>query len=554
MISVIIIWMYALITVFLLGYGFATISEFLFSYRIRSMTGILMSGIVVATVYAQIFSLFSGVGLTANIVLVAGCICIGIFERKKLGEWIRSCRDYIKNHPRLCGFLVFLFLLMAYGTSCGIIHYDTGLYHAQSIRWIEEYGVVKGLGNLHCRLAYNSASFALTALYSMRFFGGQSFHVMAGFLAFILAVECMGLLKAVQRKRLNVSDYGRIMAIYYLLIIFDEMVSPASDYFMVLTAFYLIIRWLALLEENEKQPEAYGLLCLLGVFLMSIKLSAALILLLVIYPAILLIKEKKVKEILTFLGMGIFTILPYLIRNVVISGWLVYPFTFIDLFPVDYKIPKGMAEYDAKEIQVWGRGYTDVTQFDTPISQWIGNWFRSQSMMDKLFILAAALSVIVLCIRLVRLVTKKGEESVFLLTELTLFASFAFWLGTSPLMRYGCVYVWLTGVIIWGRALEDVAYKIPVRKILYLLLILFGYYKLIMLGVEIVRDASTEYLVCQKDYENYPVETYEIDGFSFYNAVSGDQTGYDAFPSAPVRAQIELRGKGLRDGFKMLNE
>lgn len=554
MISVIIIWMYALITVFLLGYGFATISEYLFSYRIRSVTGILMAGLAVATVYAQFFSLFHGVGLLANILLLAVCACTCIVERKNLGDWIFSCRDYIKNHPGFCGLLVFLFLLMAYGTSCGIIHYDTGLYHAQSIRWIEEYGVVKGLGNLHCRLAYNSASFALTALYSMHFLGGQSFHVMAGFFAFVLAVECLGLTKAVKRKRLNVSDYGRIMAIYYLLIIFDEMVSPASDYFMVLTAFYLVIRWLTLLEENEKRPEAYGLLCLLGVFLMSIKLSAALILLLVIYPAALLIKEKKVKEILTFLGMGIFTILPYLIRNVVISGWLVYPFTFIDLFPVDYKIPKGMAEYDAKEIQVWGRGYTDVTQFDIPISRWIGNWFRSQSMMDKLFIMAAVLSVFVLCIRLVRLAMKKREEAVFLLPELTLFASFAFWLGTSPLMRYGCVYVWLTGVIIWGRALEDVADKISMRRIFYLLLILFGYYKLIMLGVEIVRDASTEYLVCQKDYENYPVETYEIDGIPFYYAASGDQTGYEAFPSAPVRAQIVLRGKGLQDGFRMINE
>ena len=44
------------------------------------------------------------------------------------------------------------------------MHVDTGLYHAQAIRWIEEYGVVCGLGNLHSRFAYNSAAFALCAL------------------------------------------------------------------------------------------------------------------------------------------------------------------------------------------------------------------------------------------------------------------------------------------------------------------------------------------------------------------------------------------------------
>ena len=83
-----------------------------------------------------------------------------------------------------------LFFVFAYGASTGIIHYDTGLYHAQSIRWIEEYGVVPGLGNLHTRLAYNSASFCLSALYSFAFLGGQSYHCVAGFLAFLLAVVC----------------------------------------------------------------------------------------------------------------------------------------------------------------------------------------------------------------------------------------------------------------------------------------------------------------------------------------------------------------------------
>lgn len=38
-------------------------------------------------------------------------------------------------------------------------HHNTDLYHVQSIRWIEEYGIAPGLGNLHYHLAYNSAFF-----------------------------------------------------------------------------------------------------------------------------------------------------------------------------------------------------------------------------------------------------------------------------------------------------------------------------------------------------------------------------------------------------------
>ena len=53
-----------------------------------------------------------------------------------------------------------------------IEHYDTYLYHAQAIRWIEEYGVVPGLGNLHHRFAYNNSVFSLQALFSLSFLLG----------------------------------------------------------------------------------------------------------------------------------------------------------------------------------------------------------------------------------------------------------------------------------------------------------------------------------------------------------------------------------------------
>ncbi|EMO63800.1 hypothetical protein LEP1GSC133_1179, partial [Leptospira borgpetersenii serovar Pomona str. 200901868] len=34
--------------------------------------------------------------------------------------------------------------------------YDSGLYHIQSIKWIQEYSVVPGLANLHGRFGFNS--------------------------------------------------------------------------------------------------------------------------------------------------------------------------------------------------------------------------------------------------------------------------------------------------------------------------------------------------------------------------------------------------------------
>ncbi len=589
MLSVIFIWIYMIGTTFFVGYG---VLRFLtrhlaypaekkgadnagdsdcavvgrLSHDAYGADAYVMCGLVGVTVYAQFFSLFAGVGLWANVILCAACLVIFWRERKAISETLKG---RLPSRFKFCT-VILLFLLFAYGTSRGIPHYDTALYHAQSIRWIEEYGVVKGLGNLHCRLAYNSSSFALSALYSMAFLGGQSYHCTAGFLAFVLAGGCLRLIDSLRERKLYASDFARVMCVYYLVNIFDEMISPASDYFMVLIAFYLVITWLTLAERGEKEIFPYALLCVLAVFLLTVKLSAALILLLTIYPACRLVREKRWGQAGIYLGLGFATALPYLIRNVILSGWMVYPFTSLDFFNVVWKIPKGLADYDAREIQVWGRGYSDVTRYDISPKEWLPDWFRGLAGSDKFFLLAAVLAVAALVVwagycfwrrRSFALLTAQG----------TVALSFLFWLGTSPLMRYGCVYVYLTPAVVFGGiyaavmeagqsraknskgkglAVGGIARRTAANYCVCAAVVLILVYKAFALGRGIITSYENNYWISQKDYENFAVESCEIEGVTFYYPVEGDQTGYDAFPSAPVRPQIAFLGEGLADGFR----
>lgn len=550
MISVAIIWIYIILITYGIGLLVNALFRKIWKYEIESMIGKQMAGLVVSGVYAQTYSLLGPVGLWANLILavIAG---VGLYTQR---ENIHTDLEKLKKQRGMLCYSIIAYVLLAYSASRGIIHYDTSLYHAQSIRWVEEYGIIKGLGNLHCRLAYNSAAFPLTALFSFHFLGGQSYHVVSGYIAWLLAVEAGKLSKAFKRKRMELSDYARLMAYYYLFIVFDEIISPASDYFMVLVAFYIVIRYLTLIEADKRKPEGYGILCLLGVFLLTIKLSAALIILLVLYPAVELIKEKKYVEILQFLGIGILIALPYLIRNIIISGWLIYPFTAIDICPVDWKIPKGLAQYDAKEIQVFGRGYTDVLQYDMPIQGWIGNWFKMQGGLDKIFILLACSAVIIWII--LRIFQKRNwKTEMNLLVEGTCVSSFLFWLFTSPLFRYGCVYVWLAGVLVWANIAENLwsttprQWKTNCQKLFYVGILLFSTYKILMLGTEIKGSFTNNYWLHQKDYDTFATESYTVDQITIYKPVTGDQAGYDPFPSSPTKASIALRGPSLKDGL-----
>lgn len=572
MLSVIVIWIYMFLTTFPIGYGIMYAVTRGTPYRVKHIDSYLICGMAGVAVYAQFASLVGSVGMAANMFLCAADLVIVWVCRRAFGDTLREVWGKIRENrsgERGRMFIIlFLFLLFAYGASRGIIHYDTSLYHAQSIRWIEEYGVVRGLGNLHCRLAYNSSSFALSALYSMAFLGGQSYHCAAGWLAFLLAKICLEVSGSLRQRRLHTSDFARVMGIYYLVIIFDEMVSPASDYFMVLLAFYIVIRWLELSEEKAGEILPYAMLCVLGVFLMTVKLSAALILLLVVYPAYQLLRQRRWREIAVCLMLGIVTALPFFIRNVLLSGWLVYPFTSIDLFDVAWKIPKGVADYDAKEIQVWGRGYTDVNRYDISMGEWMPGWFRSLAGSDKLFVAASVAAVCILLVYIIGMLFRlwKGRWDI-LTVQVTVAGSFIFWLCTSPLIRYGCVYVYLTPAVVLGgiydellsagetaadgkrhrvtALLREKAFKWCGIVAVWLLL---GY-KCVALGGEIAGSFVNDYWVHQKDYENYEVQSYQIEGINFYYPVQGDKVGYESFPSAPMKVEVELLGQELADGI-----
>ncbi|MBO5564283.1 MAG: hypothetical protein J5935_01565 [Lachnospiraceae bacterium] len=523
------------------------------------------TGMMAAGVYAQWFSLFHGVGAGAFFLYLILTILSVLFLRNA-GEVTGSFRERMKKIPAKGKILVCVVIAFyAYGTARGYIHTDTTLYHAQSIHWIESFGSVKGLALLHNRFGYNSASFALSALFSFSWLTGRSFHAVAGFCALLLMLECLKVFRAFGKaSSVRAADFVRAAGIYYLLNIYDEMVSPASDYFMVCTAFYLLIR---ALETEEDDVFSFGILGILTVWCATVKLSAAPLALLLCVPVCFLFREKQLpvaRTFLSFAGSGLFIGLPFLIRNVLLTGYLLYPYPAIDLFSVPWKIDPGYALSDQREIMVWGRGYTDVYRYDAPLSEWAGDWFFSQSRIDQaallLTIAGAGLFLGYLLYRLFVFAGKKDSrmthpgvtpmlsgKEIFL--SAVVLAGTLFWFRAAPLMRYGCVYVYTAAALtaaflcrLFGRHQKAVFCA-------GLLFFLLG--KGILFTGECIRtfpQDGSAFLLLQKDYVDAPCVSYEIDGETFYHA-NGAGTGYVAFPSSPFPADIRLLGEDLSDGF-----
>lgn len=559
MLTVLLNWSYAFLTIILLGFGVAAFVERVFSYRIKNTDSILVAGIISATVYAQFFSLFYKVSLLANIVLAAICVLILFFRYKEISMTVKSWIKESSLAKRIV--IIILVILWSYFTSRGYIHYDSDLYHGQSIRWLEEYGIVPGLGNLHERFAYNSSFFALSALYSLKFMLGYSMHAMSGFVALVLSVTCLPIMQSWKQKKFSVADFARIGAIYYLTTITNEVVSPASDYAVMCVIFFIVIKWLDALESKTKEIAPYALLCVVGVYALTLKLTAGLILILLIKPAYQLIKERRVKEIFIYLGMGLLVAAWWMTRTVIISGWLLYPFTALDLFNVDWKMDAHMINLDAMQIKVWGRALYNVTLIDVPVSGWFPNWFSSTlSAMEKLFILgdfAAIIGAVVLSAW--TFFKRKWEQLDLMLVSVAMIGCYVFWQTSAPLMRYGYAYVLLLIFVVFGWFMENFFLcgekMVKVKKIscaaVYFVLVLYGCYKVLMLGDYVKDTCSSEFYIWQENYGVYELTSFEVEGQNIYYPVNGDRTGYEYFPTTTgIVEELEFRGETMKDGFR----
>lgn len=521
----------------------------------------VICGIAVTTVYAQLLSLFCRIGLFANLLL----ICLGIATVAKNKAFLLSYAPKIK---RLFSsweglFYVGMILFFAFCTSRGTIHTDTNLYHAQAIRWYEEYGVVKGLGNLQWHFAYNSSYFAFAALFSMKFLCGRSLHCTTGFIAIILALWSLYRLRSFFSRKHHMADMCCVGILLYALVNLAGFVSPASDYAAMFLALYLVARWSETIEENSGGIDAFALLSVFAAYVATLKLSAGIMVMLAIFPLVCLIKAKRCRDIVVYFVLGVIAAFPFIARNVIISGWLFYPLAAIDLFNFDWKMPVEYVNIDAATIKAWGRCLYDANLIDMPAREWIPIWWDAQERYAQMLVLTNVLAVI-LCISM--LLHKAAARLKIcwnkVLLMLCLLCCTAAWFAAAPFIRYGLAFLLalpLASVGMWMRGGEkDSLYKLFSGCIVFVMFFTMTpywdhYFADDLLFIK--RNLTEPYYIVQKDYDASPMTEFNMGGVAIYSPTEGDVTGYEYFPSSAYDFMIEnteLRGEAIKDGFRSL--
>ncbi len=553
MAAVMLSWIYLFFICLLVGTGILGL------YKDKKFTIVqyLAAGIVGITVYAEFFSLVGKIGCIAHFIMLAAAFLSGYFQRKRLAGLWKEYKPVLFSWE---GFFYLCFLvLIAFFTSRGTFHTDTNIYHAQAIRLYEEYGLIKGMGNLQLHFAYNSAYFAFASIFSLNWLLGQSLHTTTGFIEVVMCLYAFHGLKAFKTHKSHIADMMRVAVLFYALVNLTGSISPASDYATMYFVLFIITAWCENME-NDKDLEIYCLLSAGAVFVATLKFSACLLALIVIYPAVFLVREKRWKETGIYLGSGLVILLPFLIRNFLISGWLLYPFNGIDLFQVEWKIPEEYLLVDANQIKVWGRCLYDVNKIDWPISKWFPLWWEGQERYEKMLLGAVCLGGVLLVIQWMRklLKHKKIRWDLFTL-EVVVIGCLAAWFFMAPFIRYGLAFLFAIIMFAAGEWLSEEKrglYSIITGSLLFCILVSVSPYwdrYITDAGVFVKQNITQPFYLAQKDYDRAEVGSCEINGNLIYFPENGEINDYHVFPGTCYKFMLDrstLMGNEIKDGFK----
>lgn len=534
-----------------------------------------IAGLSVVSSIAAALTIFLPVDLPLQglVVAIAG---LGIFIFKPpLIAPLRDDWQGIQALPRaarigLIAIACYLGLLLCFRSVIGLFGYDTGYYHAPSIQWIERFPAVAGLGNFFGPLANNSIWFITLALFDLAPRSDVPTHGI-GFLLLGLAI-----VTAISRSLTNgiLSPQPKFTAIFWitsllpLVCLYNSYASytTSTDLPASVLVLLLIGCFLEYVAQEQSQQDTVSwtfLLVVITPFAIAIKLSTAPLFLLGSWAAY---REYR-KNGLAFLGIatGLFSLLfaPQIIRNIILSGYLVYPFPSIDLFSVDWKIPLAQAISEKRSIEGWSRFPTVDPEkvLNGGFNFWFPTWFDGiPNHPDVRFIGfrntlegRSLVGSFLIFIGFLAISWRKFFHVVrpVAIAYLTGLIGVIFWFTSAPDLRFGYGFLWATIILLCLPALVQIHQLSLMRWALVL-----GIMALVIVA-PIDRTQYWYSLFSRFDwnlqpmpYPDPPNRQWSVGDQTFFVSTEDDRC-WHLFPCTPRPSpKLQLRGSSLSDGFR----
>jgi len=360
--------------------------------------------------------------------------------------------------------------------SCGPCqYYDTGLYGASSVRWIQTYPVVPGIANLHGRLGFNSSVFLCLAALGQGVWKGLGFHLFTGLtltaMWFTLLPACA---RVVRRAATSPADWFytilAVPAFFWTIrsrIVGTQTDEPATVVSLIATG--ILFEQLCQEQEGDLRKIHTSRLVLVATLFslaVTFKLSTVVFALIAWCLAFRLIwllgqcAHQQTKYSFVALALSTLILVPWGARGIILSGYPFFPGTIFGL-PVAWKIPLSAARWYALGVQSWGR-IPDVPYRDTRGLHWLGEWFHDALRNRPSFQMPLAITLAGLVVGLThRFRGKPHPACPWLLVLFPSIIGIIFWFAASPDLRFAQFAIWTTAAAVgtWGIVSLDLGLR-----------------------------------------------------------------------------------------------
>jgi len=430
------------------------VSNLRLNLRARAQMGIWIGFLALVTVTVSLNFFIPMTGALGQWIAL-GWIVIGIAS---LGRWLYLERLRLLAAFRrsltvrnlvpllLVGLLAVSALVAAWFAAAEPMDYDAGLYRLGIINYAAEYRAIPGLANLHSRFGFNSALGPLAAFMGNGFWEDNGFRIVTGFVFLLLLTE-VGLRILAPRKR-TPGDFLIVLGwAFAAWVVLDDsgrwMASPSQDLMALVTALVAFVFLVDFVNPSSRQPWFASAALITAATSASIRpLSWLLVvsLLLTIYLASIWLKPRERiglgahLYLLPTLGVVFVLGVVMMIRDAIISGWLLFPFTAFPL-PLDWRTvnPKG----DSLGITWWGRA--PGSSIDQAQAQgWFGPWLDSFVFGREMRFFA--LAIIASLLPILWLAGRRAWRQSWPAISLSLFPALVtsvVWFITAPDIRFG---------------------------------------------------------------------------------------------------------------------
>ncbi len=345
MLLILVSWLYISFITINLGCLFAK----LLKVKNKDLSVTALLGLFSTTLLASFWAIFKNIGFEFHTCLLGITLVCSYFIRHDIKALLQTSLSNIKSLNPIIKIFLFLNSLLIIA-QCATVPYviDNESYYIQTIKWLNEYGLVKGVGNVHFFLAQTSGWHITQSAFSFSFLY-PNFNDISGYCLLLGNIFCI--LKLNQYfidKKFNNLVIGMLPLSNVFL--FQFISAPSPDIPVYILSFIIFSYFLNSTAETYKND--FKIISIFIIYLIFIKTTAVALLLL---PLIMLFSNHK-KTLSTIIPLGItgmVTLVAFVVKNTIVSGYPLFPIINI-AYDCDWIIPKEIAQRYYDETKVYG--------------------------------------------------------------------------------------------------------------------------------------------------------------------------------------------------------